>query len=257
MSLLFSISDSNAQDQPIGAVSASLNYSSVTITDYWANNQANMVNHHSGGAAIYYENRFMMSELSTRAVTIFSPIGRGITGIKYSYFGYEFFNDQLIGIYYARKIIPNLSVGVQLDLKILEISESEPKICATFEIGLNTKLNDKLSIGLWTYNPIGIKSNTEKALSIIRTGLKWDISESVFTTVEAEKNTHENEIVLRAGAQYDIHDMYFFRIGTSTSEQFLSFGAGFSFHRFSLNLSSFMHNILGVSMQFGITYSFK
>lgn len=245
----------NCQNTVMGSRAASLAYSSVTLTDYWANNQATMSDIKQAGVAIYYQSSFMMKELSTKAVTAFSPVGLGVIGIKYKHFGYELYNDQLFGVYYARKIFNSLSVGLQLDLVITDIYEENIIITPTFEIGLVTSLSENLSFGVWTYNPISIvRDNNERLVTIFRSGFRWNVSKILLTTIEAEKNSNEEEIVLRAGAEYLILSRLFCRIGVSTGSNYLSIGTGLDLNKININISSVFHSRLGVTMQAGVSY---
>ncbi len=157
--LLLTACLTSSQNVDVGSRSSSLNNCSVALSTVWASNQSGMTQFTKKGVGAFYSTRFMMRELSTKAVTIFIPLQKGTIGLKYQYFGYELFNNQLMGLYYAVKIYHQISIGVQMDLIMVGSANRKIQITPTCEIGLQAKLNDKVTLGLWTYNPIRVKTH--------------------------------------------------------------------------------------------------
>ncbi len=66
---------SSNDNLPQGARSAALGNASVTFADFWAiqNNQAGLADFKNIAAGFYYENRFLLKELSLKSVAFVLP----------------------------------------------------------------------------------------------------------------------------------------------------------------------------------------
>jgi len=247
---------------PEGGRSAAMANASVALTDFWSlqNNQAGLAfyNHSAGG--IYFENRYLVKEMSLKAGGCVLPVKAGVLGMNLSYFGYPKYNESKIGLAYARSFGNVLAIGVQLDYLLTSISENYGnKGVATFEIGLLSKINDHLNIGAHIFNPIQAKLsdyNNERIPAIIRVGAAYSFDENILLTVEAEKDTQLDPL-LKCGLEYRIIKQIYIRGGISTNPGLYSFGFGLDFKKLKIDFSSSVHEVLGYSPQISIIYTFK
>lgn len=251
-----------AQSGPVGARSAGMGRCSIAISDVWSimNNPAGIAIIRRPIIGINYEYRNMMKELSSKSAAFIFPIKQGTFGLSYNHFGYSLFNRQKIGIAYARSFGSYLSVGVQLDYLITSLGNSYGRTNnVTFEIGIQSDISEKITMGAWIYNPLHVQLtdfDNEKLSTIIRFGGIWNVSETLVVTFESEKNTEISMFILRGGVEYSIRKSYFFRTGFSTSNEIFSFGLGYNVVNLTMNLSSIYHNYLGFSPQMGLSFQF-
>src|ERR1700690_928414 len=93
LTLLFNSTFSIAgnEDQVYGARSGALGNASVTLSDAWStvNNQAGLGFVKSIDVGTFYENRFMLKQLSSQAFALALPVKGGTFGLSYSSFGYS------------------------------------------------------------------------------------------------------------------------------------------------------------------------
>ena len=247
---------------PIGSRSAGMGRSSVAITDFWSamNNQAGIALYEKPAVGIYYENRFLINELSSKSIAAILPTKYGVFAATYNHFGYELYNDQKIGLAYARAFGKKLRIGLQLDYLQTTLGNNYgSKGNITFEIGLQTDISDNVTIGAWVFNPIMVKLaeyDDEKLPAVYRIGFVWHISDVFLATLEAEKSTAINPIIFRGGLEYELNSKFFFRTGFSTKKEIFSFGMGINIKHLIFNISAIMHESLGFSPQASLIFEF-
>ena len=247
---------------PIGSRSAGMGRSSVAITDFWGvmNNQAGIALFNKPMVGVYYENRFLLNQVSTKCIAGIWPLKHGVIAASYNYFGYKLYNDQKIGLTYARAFNEKFRVGLQLDYLQTTLGNNYgSKGNITFELGIQSDVSEQITIGAWVFNPIMVKLaeyDNEKLPAVLRLGFVWHISDVFLATIEAEKNTAVNPITFRGGLEYDIKSRFFIRTGFSTNKEIFSFGFGLYIKHITFNMSAIMHESLGFSPQASLIFHF-
>ncbi|MDG2080269.1 MAG: hypothetical protein P8J47_00620 [Bacteroidales bacterium] len=247
--------------ETIGSRSAAMGRSSVAISDFWSitNNQSGIANFNKPAVGIYYEPRFLISEISIKSMAGFIPIKHFVVGASYEHFGYEIYNRQKIGLAIARCFGEHFSFGLQLDYITTNIGNNYgSNNSITFEAGVQSAISKTIKIGAWVYNPINMflsKQNKERLITIIRLGMSWQLSNDLLSVLEIEKNTHFNHIIIKTGIEYNIREHYFFRMGFSTHKEIFSFGIGITFAKFSFSMSSVMHESMGFYPQTSLVFN--
>jgi long-subunit fatty acid transport protein len=245
----------------IGARSAGLGRASVALSDFWSvhNNPAGMALRQQTEAGVYYENRFMMKELSLKSAAFVLPVKFGVLGLSFNQFGFSLFNENKLGLAYARSFGDYLRLGVQLDYLSTRFGEGyESADNVTFEAGVQSNLNEKMVIGAWIFNPVKAKLSSytdERVPLIMRFGILYNFTDRFSGTAEVEKQS-DRKNDLRAGLEYALTNTFFARLGLSTNPEMLTFGTGMDFGRLQLDIAASMHQVLGVSFQSGISYQF-
>ena len=242
---------------PIGSKSSSMGRSSVAITDIWGNNPACLAFIVDPAIGCYYESRFLLKELSLKALGGTYPTPYGGFGFSYVHIGFELYSNQNISLKYAKLFKEKISVGVHLDYIIAATGNNYGTYSGiTFGIGFQLKINNDISLAANVYNPVGSRLGNERINSYYRAGMIWHISKELYTTVAVEKNNIHTPLIIRGGVMYSIKDRYYFRTGFSTTNVFFSFGVGIEIGKLNLNISSIYHNSLGFSPQAGLSYTF-
>ncbi len=248
-------------NRPAGSRSAALGNASVAISDVWSvfNNQAGLANLETANAGVYYENRFLLKELGYKAAAIAYPLKSGTIGLSFNHFGYSAYNESKIGLAYARGFGKYLSFGLQLDYNMTRLAENYGnRNFVTFEAGMLANITPKLVLGAHVYNPINAKLaqyNDERAPVIFRVGAVYTLSDKFTLVAETEKNIYTDASV-NAGIEFKASNQIFLRGGISTGQESFSFGAGFHFGNFMVDISSSYHSILGYSPQASVSFKF-
>ena len=105
------------EDYPIGARSAAMGNASVSLSDVWSahHNQAGLGFLHDPSAGVYYENRFLLKELSVRGAAIAVPIKAGTFGLCVTDFGYTAYRENKYSLSFAKAFGDKLSAAVAMD----------------------------------------------------------------------------------------------------------------------------------------------
>jgi len=256
---IFSNCFASGENWPIGGRSAGIANASVTLNDLWTiyNNQAGLAEINKNSAGIYYENFYGLKELGLKAGAIAIPTKYGVFGLGLSYFGYTQYNENKIGIVYAKKFGNKFSVGIQLNYLSTHIAEDYGNTSAiAAEIGIQYNINKKIKIGAHIYNPTKTKIadyNDERVPTIFKLGLSYLFSEKLIVAIEMEKDIQYNP-VFKTGVEYHAVKQFYFRAGISTNPVLNSFGFGLEFKNFNIDFATTYHQTLGFTPQVSIVF---
>jgi len=246
---------------PIGARSAGLGHASVTLSDVWSahHNQAGLGFLTRAEAGAYYENRFLLPELSLSGAVFALPTAKGTFGLNIRNFGYKLYSESKIGISYARAFSDQLSFGMQINYNNIQFAEYYgTRNTFTAELGVQYKVTKQLTIGVHAYNPNRVRLadfNNEKLPSIFRFGLGYQVSPKVLITAEAEKDSY-NKPIIKAGLEYLVSTNFYVRGGIASNPYLNSFGFGLLLKDLKLDFAGTFHRYLGFTPQISLSYRF-
>ena len=250
-------------NSPAGARSAALGNASVAHKEVWSafHNQAGLAFLKVPTIGISHESRFMLSELSVNAAAFALPTKEsGTFALSVSYFGYKLYNEQKVGLAYAKTFGEKFSAGIQFDYLGTSIAEGYGTQSAfTVEAGIQALLAKNLWLGAHVYNPVKAKLsdfNDEKIASLLKLGLNYTFSDKVNIAVETEKDL-DADAIIKAGIEYHPVKQFFLRGGISTDPLLSSFGFGLVLQNFMIDIASSYHQDLGFSPHLSLVYSFK
>jgi hypothetical protein len=255
------IANAGNEDFPIGARSAAMGNASVSLSDVWSaqHNQAGLAFVRNISAGAYYENRFLIKELSIKGAVIALPIKAGTFGLCISNFGYSFYHENKYSLSFSKAFGNKLSAAVAMDYLTTKIAEGYGSIgVLAAEVGILARPLENLSIGLHVFNPTRTKLadyNNERVPTIIRFGGDYIFSNKVILAVETEKDMAK-KASFKAGIEYKVVKEFYLRAGISTSPTLGSFGFGINLQNLKIDFSANYHQTLGISPQLGLTYIF-
>ena len=247
---------------PIGGRAAAMGGSSVAAQGLWAmqNNPAGMANLDRISFGLYYENRWLQPETAYKCGAFGLPTKFGCLGLSFNQFGSWKYNENKIGLAYAKDFGRYLQIGLQLDYLLLKIGNDYGTFHAvTFELGLQSQVTDKLTLGAYVFNPVSFSFkqtlNHEKIPIVMRFGMAYKFTKDFIGQCEVEKNTEREGISLRGGVEYEAFKSFFIRAGVQTNPGILSFGVGYAISFAQINVAAQLHNDLGSSIQIGMVFS--
>lgn len=235
---------------------------SVSFNDFWSiqNNPAGMADYQFVSFGLSYENRFFMKELSYYNGAFVMPVKIGTFGLSFSRFGFENFNENKLGLAYARAFSPYLKMGLKLDYLWFKFSDEYAKRrTATFELGIQSDVTKDLCIGVYVFNPINVKLKTihnERIPVIFRFGFSYKVTKDFLTTSEVEYNSN-SRLDYRFGLEYNTFDDFYIRVGVHTNPATASFGIGYTLSRVVIDVSATMNQQTGVSFQSSLIFKIK
>ncbi|MCX6247926.1 MAG: hypothetical protein NTW10_09345 [Bacteroidetes bacterium] len=245
----------------IGGRAAALGYTAVTRSDEWSafNNQAGLAWCRRFSAGIYFENRFLLKEVSEKALAVTLPVNKGAFGVSFHHFGFSLYSEMNAGIAYGMRLTKNFSAGIQADYLRLHVADGfKDNTVFSCEIGLQFRAGEHLWLGLHMANPVPVKlsqGNGERIPAVIRFGLSWRITEGLSSEAEVEKNLVRKPS-LKAGIEYRPAKPLFIRIGFLSNPATFTFGAGLELGNLHLDVASSYHMVLGYSPQVSISWLF-
>lgn len=229
----------------------SLGAYSTLQTDPFAftNNQAALASIQQSGAAVFGERRFLLKENSLYGFATAFKSGYGNFGISGNYAGFQNFNENKIGLAYARSLGTKVNLGVQFNYYNYQIPSYNSASAINFEIGAIVHLTDQLNAGLHAYNPVGGKlgkTGDEKLASAYSLGFGYDASKNFYVSTEIVKE-EDKDVNIIGGVQYNFAKRFFARAGfmSETGSGFAGFGLGIQNLR--LDFSASYHPQLGLS----------
>ncbi len=247
-----------------GGHSASMAYNSVTSNDFWSvfNNPSGMAWNPKFAAGAFFDNRYLVKELSTRGFGVTIPIANNdVFGLSFSQYGYSAYSETKLGLSFAKVFANKVAAGLQMDyLRVASTAENGNHGAFTFEAGLQSKVNNKMSVGVFVFNPIhtilsDYNGYVEYIPVVLKFGLSYRFSDKFSLLTEIEKDLHYKPI-FRIGGDYMLHENFFVRGGMSTGVVLYSIGVGAKWKGFVFDVASSFHQVLGVTPTFSVCYNF-
>ncbi len=234
---------------PGGAPEAGRGSVCIIKPGFWSSfsNQALLAENHSVMIGVNYENRFFLKELGTRSVGGIFPAGNASVGVHYSSFGYSGFRRETAGIASGLALSESISAGIQIDyFSEKTYGEYDNNQYVTFEAGMICKFASGVIIATHLFNPVPNSLRKSGLPSSLRTGAGIELSNVLFTGVEAEMTTGR-KIIIRTGFEYEAAKKIWLRGGFSTENTSFSFGLGYLFKSVKIDLSFATHEKLGIT----------
>ncbi len=240
-------------------VSLSAYNSRQTDAFSFTGNQAALAKATSAGVGVYGERRFLLAENSVYGLAATIPTNKGNFGIQLNYAGFTGFNENKLGVAYARSLGKLIDVGIQFNYYGYRIPQYGNASAINVEMGMLLHFSDKLTGGIHIYNPVGGKlgkEQDEKLASAYKFGLGYDASENFTVSAEIVKEEDRN-VNVTGGIQYQFMKQLFARVGfvSDTGSGFAGIGVGWK--NFRLDVSGSYHPQLGLSPGLLFLMNFK
>jgi len=222
-------------------------------------NQAALAQVRSAGIGIFGERRFMLSETSVYNLGVCLPTKLGNVGVQLNYAGFKNFNENKIGLAYARKLGKLLDIGVQFNYYGYRVPAYGNASAINFEIGAMLHLTEKLHTGIHIYNPVGGrlgKTKDEKLAAAYKFGLGYDASDKFFISSEIIKE-EDKAVNIIAGLQYQFAKQFFVKAGFISESTTAYAGAGVAWKNLRLDIAASYHPQLGFSPGLLLVMNFK
>ncbi len=207
------------------------------------------------GIGLYGERRFLLKETSLYAFAAALPTSLGNFGIQVNYSGFTNFNENKIGLAYAKGLGDKLAVGIQFDYYTYHIPGYKSASVVNFQAGAIAHLTGKLNAGIHLYSQGGRKAGRtgaamtapgEKAAGVYKLGLGYDASDNFFISSEIVKE-EDLPVNIIAGMQYHFAKQFFARAGFLSETSLLFAGAGIGWTNLRVDVGGSYHPQLGFS----------
>ena len=235
---------------------------SVGLSGCWSvfGNQAGLAVIDRPEIAGSFQDRFLVSELSTRSGLFVFPVQSSVCAISIYQFGKNPFRQEKFGFAYARQLFPQLNFGVQFNYFQMFLSEDNRSVGTSgLELGFQYLFVKKLVLGFHVLNPYktGIRtlSGTFLYPSRINFGVLYHLSD-VFSIATELDNEFNRQFIVKTGLEYIILENLFLRTGISGKPYQLSAGIGFKVKELIMDLATTYNQYLGNSPSISFQYQF-
>jgi hypothetical protein len=236
---------------------------SVADTRSWTafNNPAMLGYVDKPECGLQYENRYLLSQLSTKSIQLAVPSGLINTGISFSYFGYSLYNEMIIGLGFARNFSDKFAMGVQFNYYTAYFSASNSyRGTLLSQIGLSVHLSSDFSLGFNTFNPFQTNIHTEyvtkRIPSVFSLGTGYFFSPEFVWRTQIDKEISSN-YRFSTGFEYQMLQRFVMKLGAYASDYLVPcLGLGFKTGSVRIDLNCEMHPLLGLNTLAAIRYRF-
>ena len=198
-------------------------------------------------------NRFQMSELNTANLYYIHPNKYLDAGFRLTTFGYEDYRILQLQGSFSKKIIPNLAIGILLNYRnTLSRWEDDSQSSFSSGLGVYYRLNEQVDLALLGENLLCTsKQETWRWLA----GVQYHASGSVVLCLEAG---YDQTKLFRfsAGADYTVLEQFHIRSGYDSVHGMPSFGVGYAWNHWRVDVGFLFHSVLGMSSVIGVEYGF-
>jgi len=241
---------------PHGAAEMGTAFASSAMTGHWScfQNQALMTSRSGTSVALAFETRFMMTPLSSKAVSAILD-GKAVPlGLIITHYGNGDYYRIFSGIGSAVTLTKGISLGVQVDY-IMEKSVGDYRDMShlTFEAGMTVLLSSSLTLGLHVFNPLTAVNTLP---SSINAGLEWKHTEDISFVLETGKVTNE-PLSVQGGISWNVLDRLTLRTGYMSSPSCFSFGVGYTSGPLQTDAGFIVNGATGITSSVSFIWTIK
>lgn len=245
-----------------GAESSSMAGLDVNNNNVWSvnNNIGQLANIEKSSISINLFQPFLLKDFNTASLALAIKTKNGSFGFNYSNYGNEFLQTHASGIGYSLKLGESLQSGIKLNHFYINAGEYyNSKSIVTADFGLAAQLTKELDIGLIIQNPTLSKLddfNNERIPTVMQLAAAYKFSSTLSLHTGLKKDMIY-PLSFLAAIDYQPSEKINLKGGIGTNPTLAAFGVGVIFENIELNISTQLHQILGWSPNFSITYKFK
>jgi hypothetical protein len=265
----FARSQGYMEFQPTGARQGAMGGSGVALIDVWSAeyNQAALAFMENPAIGFFYEQRFTTIGYQSFAGVL--PLNNSAISFTTDFLGVKNYSSIALGAAYSVKLKENIAVSAKINYHHSQTSDVSylRNNAITEELGFYAGLTDNFSIGAHIFNliPFYFSKADSGFGTVFSLGMVYKPAEKVSVLFDLNKDTRY-PLIYRGGVEYLYKDKLMFRVGVSSSKyaydsyiqryNSYSFGIGYIFKSFRVDLSFYNHYLLGFTPQLSMNYYF-
>ncbi len=207
---------------------------------------------------VQYENRFLLSELSTASAFLVLPVGKTNFGFSFSQFSQDLFGETKLSFAVAKKLAGRVLAALQFHYFGLNLPENrEHATTLMVDLGAQYRLGPDFWLGAQIFNPHPM---TLQSLHlefdypmVMRLGVHKTFDELVLVAIDVRKQD-DRPVGVSSGLELRVMEQLQLRLGFETQWSLFSMGVGYSINRIQTDLAFSYHQCLGYSPSFSIYY---
>ena len=254
----------STQISSIIPTSTSISQTSVADNHNWTafSNPAMLGYIQNAELGLQYENRYFISELSTKCVQVGLPSNFVNTGLSFSHFGYSHYHEMMLGVGFARNFSDKFAMGVQFNYYTAYFSASNSYRGALFpQVGLSVKMTPNFSLGFNAFNPFQTNIQTDLTVkrlpSVFSFGSEYYFSPEFAWRTQIDKEVSSN-YRLATGFEYLMLHNFKIKLGAYNTDYLVPcMGLGFNAGSLLFDLNCELHPLLGLNSMAAVKYRFN
>lgn len=242
-----------------GAASGGMGLAQTAYISPWAShyNPGLMPWMENGSFAAGIENRFLTSELMGQGFAGVLPFNNSAAGLSFVNHGFSTYQRSRIGASYGLKLSDYIALGVGINYDMINFGDIYGKSQAiSASVGFTAKLSDDVMLAANVFNPTRsqFSENSDESIpTILSIGGRYHFSDKMSALLELEKDINFKPS-LKIGIEYLPHEIVFLRAGFKTQPNIYSFGLGVKLKDFRIDMSTWVHPVLGTSPMLSLRY---
>jgi hypothetical protein len=210
---------------------------------------------------LQFENRYLISELSTKSFQAGFATNLVNAGVCFSYSGYSLYHEMLVGLALARNFSDQFAMGVEFNYySAYFVASNSYRGALLPQVGLSVKLSPSFSLGFNSFNPFQTNINTEYVVkripSVFSLGTGYFFSPELVWRTQIDKEVSSN-YRFATGFEYQMIENLSVKLGAYGSDYLVPcLGFGFNSGSFLFDLNCELHPLLGLNTLAAIKYRF-
>lgn len=261
--LLLSLSaKSRSNVLPTGGAPAGMGNAFVSQYNVFSvfHNQAGLAKIDRTSVSLFYENRFLIKEMSISAGIITFATGSGNFAVQYNTFGLPQWGESNIGLAYSRFLSEKISAGIQLNYFGIKLPEENTTAMSVgFELGAIYQINENSYLGLHIANPYSPPINTisysEHIPWRLNAGGHTQFTDDFLLSYEIEK-IEDYPLNVKMGAQWEAAKGFYIRGGVNSAPVRFFTGFGYQSSFFTFDTAFSYYQYLGYVPSVSLIFSF-
>jgi hypothetical protein len=198
-------------------------------------------------------NQFEIKELSTIYLRGQYPNDYLNAGLSFSHYGYEDYRIIQAQVGLSKKIVPKLSIGINLlYYQQSSLWEEDIQHYLSSGIGIYYQLNSSIGLAFLADN---VLHTFPGQCWNIYAGMSYEALENCFLFVETSYGAIK-PFDLSLGVEYKLVEELKVRAGTQIILKTPSFGVGYQWNKWTIDAGFSLHPVLGITSIIGFNYRF-
>lgn len=216
----------------------------------------------SNSIHINYFNRYGMKELGNITGSLYLPNDILSFGLNISSFGYDAYRESMFRIPVAKQLSKKVSLGISFQYSLLQTELLEENVSQlSTDIGVVYSPVNSFLMGLLIMNLPSVLFGDKSIMVedfkayLIQVGFQWKVINNMLISATMENND-EHALTGSLGIEYKPFNDFSIRMGIKGKPFNPSFGIGYSFSSFTIDIAAVYHSVLGISSGVGLLFSF-
>jgi len=205
------------------------------------------------------ENRFFITALNTKSLSLVYPAPFAVTAVSFSRFGFDIYNETTAGVAFARNFTEKFCIGLQFNyLSVYQQNNDSYQGVFFPQAGLTIHLSPKTVFGFQTWNPFAasIKNYTiiKRIPSIFSVGISSFFSEDFNIRLQADAETASG-YRFSGAFQYSFNNQFIVQSGLYWQDYIVpAFAFQLKLSRFNFDVQAELHPLLGLNTSLGLVF---